>query len=130
MEYLSFIQSEGVNELKQLIEKSLSEISSFKDVSMLPKEKGVYFIYDCESLVYIGEAGRGEKQTIRERCMQYLQQGTGRKFREKLMMDKELDVQESIEYIKEKCTIRYIIENKHKKLEHLAIGIFNTKYND
>ncbi|ENZ03434.1 hypothetical protein HMPREF1092_00621 [Clostridium thermobutyricum] len=94
------------------------------------KRKGVYFIYDCESLVYIGEAGRGEKQTIRERCMQYLQQGTGRKFREKLMMDKELDVQESIEYIKEKCTIRYIIENKHKKLEHLAIGIFNTKYND
>ncbi|ENZ03433.1 hypothetical protein HMPREF1092_00620 [Clostridium thermobutyricum] len=43
MEYLSFIQSEGVNELKQLIEKSLSEISSFKDVSTLPKEKGGIF---------------------------------------------------------------------------------------
>lgn len=126
MDYLNFINSsDGVN-LRNLIQNSLIGPVSFKDVRSLPKEKGVYFIYENGTLVYIGQ---GKK--VRSRCMQYLQKGTGRTFRNKLMRDKGIkNVDVAIKYIENNCTIRYIIDNKHKKMEHLAIGLFNPKYND
>lgn len=62
--------------------------------------------------------------------MQYLHKGEGRTFRDKLKKDKDLEVDEAIDYINQYCTIKYVIDNEHKKMEHLAIGLFNPKYND
>lgn len=131
MGYLDFIQTDEAELFKKLIMNNLTDPISFNCVKDLPKEKGIYFIYDKDILVYIGEAGNGKKQTIRERCMQYLQKGTGRNFRIKLMRNKNiLEEEKAIEYIKNNCTIKYIIDSENKKLEHLCIGVFNTIYND
>ena len=126
MDYLDIIQSDQANKIKKSIEKRLSNEVSFEEVKNLPKQKGVYFIYDNGTLVYIGQAGE-----LRKRCMQYLQEGVGRTFREKLMNEKEIkNVEDAKNYIKDICKIRYIIEDEHKKMEHLAIGLFNPEYND
>lgn len=130
MKYIDFIQSDEANKLKELIEGNLEGPISFKDVNKLPQEKGVYFIYDKDKLVYIGESGTGKKQRIRERCSQYVNKGSGATFRDKLMKDKNLQIDKAISYIKQYCSVRYILENELIKMEHFTIGLFNPKYND
>lgn len=126
MNYLKIIQSNQANEFKELIRTRLSNEVSFEDVGRLPEQAGIYFIYDNSLLVYIGLGGN-----LKKRCRQYLQKGDGRTFREKLMYEKGIeDVENAKKYIKNNCKIRYIIEDEHEKMEHLAIGLFNPKYND
>ncbi|MDO4536373.1 MAG: GIY-YIG nuclease family protein [Clostridium perfringens] len=81
--YLNLIKKGQVRRLKRLITKSMFSIVPFCNVASLPKQQGVYFIYENSDLVYIGKA-----QNLKTRCMQYLQKGTGRTFREKLMKKK------------------------------------------
>lgn len=124
--YVKLSNTQIVSRIRNEIESELSVEVKFKEIIKVPKDTGVYFIYENEELVYIGEG-----QCIYTRCRQYLQKGSGRTFREKLIKHKKIkDVDIAIEYIYNNCKVRYIIDYKHKKLEHLCIGLFNPIYND
>lgn len=124
--YVKLSNTQLVGSIKNEMQNCLSKEVTFKEIIKIPKNTGVYFIYDNEQLVYIGQG-----QCIYTRCRQYLQKGSGRTFREKLMKHKKIkDVDKGIKYIYNNCKIRYIIDYKNKKLEHLCIGVFNPIYND
>lgn len=66
---------------KQQITRHLSDILiSFDNIEKFPSTQGLYFVFLEKELVYIGKA---DKQTIQDRCKQYINKSSGGTLRKK-----------------------------------------------
>ena len=120
---------------KECFEKLLtSEFTNFNDISNFPNYKGLYFLYYDSILLYIGSAN-AEKRTIKIRCRQYLQKGSGGKsFRGKIEQLKNIPAEEAIKFIKQKISAKFINfseleKNKILQLEQIAIFSYQPTLN-
>lgn len=90
---------------------NLSNPVPFSNLAELPNEKGIYFIYHCgleAGPIYIGSAHTG-KRTLRIRCGQYVQKGSGgESVRGRLGKLLGLSDDEAIQYVRDNLSIRYI----------------------
>ena len=125
------------SESERIFLKAISNyFISFSDINNFPHQKGLYFIYRNELLdtpLYIGSA-YAKTRTIKKRCMQYLQKGSGgESFRGKIESLNRVDSSTAINEIKENYSIKFIILNKEereiKQIEQFAIWCFSPKYN-
>lgn len=98
--------------LKSSLQGILSEPISFGCITQFPEEKGIYFIVrNCadDSPIYIGSAN-SEDRTIKIRCRQYRQKGSGGKsVRSRVAKLLRCSESEAITHIIENFSIRYIM---------------------
>ena len=120
---------------KEYFQSLLSkERIDFKDISNFPKERGLYFLFYQDILLYIGSAS-AQSRTIKIRCQQYLQKGSGgESFRGKIEKLKEISPNEAIEFIKNNISAKFINynnldENGIKQLEQIAICYYQPTLN-
>ena len=67
---------------KIILIKKMSDVAiSFKNIDSFPKKTGLYFIVLDDEVLYIGKA---DKQTIKERCNQYINNSSGGTLRKKI----------------------------------------------
>ena len=106
----------------------------FKNISIFPKERGLYFLFYKDILLYIGSAS-AQSRTIKIRCQQYLQQGSGgESFRGKIEILKSVSSNEAIEFIKNNISAKFINydnldEDSIKQLEQIAICCYQPVLN-
>lgn len=107
----------------------LSDPVSFEDLATLPNQKGVYFIFRGNMEIrplYIGSANTG-RRTLRIRCGQYLQRGSGgESVRGRLAKLLGVSDEKAIQYVRDKLFVRYIAmagspKNHIVQLEQAAI---------
>ena len=120
---------------KEYFQDLLSENQiSFNNISNFPKEKGLYFLYYQNILLYIGSASASSR-TIQIRCKQYLQKGNGgESFRGKIEKLQNIQVEEAIEFIKNNISAKFItfdnLDVGHiKQLEQVAICCYQSPLN-
>jgi hypothetical protein len=108
---------------------TLSEPISFRNSAKFPEEKGVYFIVKNvaeDYPIYIGSANTG-RRTVKIRCGQYLQLGSGgESVRGRLAKLLRISEEEAIRYIRDELSIRHITMGDSPKrlivqLEYAAI---------
>jgi len=106
----------------------------FRNISTFPKERGLYFLFWKEILLYIGSAS-AQSRTIKIRCQQYIQQGSGgESFRGKIEILRDISSNEAIEFIKNNISAKFINydklnEDSIKQLEQVAIYCYQPVLN-
>lgn len=128
----------NVDETKNIFLSCMTrEAISFFNINEFPESKGIYLIYKNNMLnnpIYIGSA-YAETRTLKMRCRQYLQKGSGgESFRGKIEDLKGINNSQAIEFIKNNFSAKFIElpnenEDKIKQLEQLAIWGFSPKLN-
>lgn len=117
-------------EAKSKIESSLSdEPISFSSVDSFPENNGLYFVLLGDTVLYIGKA---DKQSIKDRCKQYLNKSTGGTLRKKIEYVRLCTPDDAINYISNYFAAKFIeIEDTEKipVLEEVAIWAFQPKLN-
>jgi len=107
---------------------------NFSDISDFPNNKGLYFLFYQNILIYIGSASTTGR-TIKIRCQQYLQKGNGgESFRGKIELLKKISSDEAIQFIKENISAKFIDCNNLDKdnilqLEQVAICCYQPLLN-
>lgn len=114
----------------------LSEPMSFSCIKFFPDDRGIYFLYlkDTGELLYIGSA-YAEKRSLRKRCIQYLQIGSGsNSFTGKIATLNGTTRTEAIEFVRGNVEARFIVttglsEKEIRQHECLSIWSFRPKLN-
>lgn len=112
-----------------LVKKMSNEALSFDNVFDFPTEYGLYFILLGEEVLYIGKA---DKQTIKDRCNQYINNSSGGTLRKKIESVQLCTSEEAINYIKSHLCAKFITSIDVDKLavvEEVAIWAFQSKLN-
>lgn len=117
-------------EAKSKIESSLSDDPiSFLSVDSFPDNTGLYFVLLGDTVLYIGKA---DKQSIKDRCKQYLNKSTGGTLRKKIECVQLCTPDDAIDYISNYFTAKFIEIEDTKKipvLEEVSIWAFQPKLN-
>ncbi len=112
-----------------LVQKMSKEALSFNNLLNFPSEYGLYFIVLGEEVLYIGKA---DKQTIKDRCNQYINNSSGGTLRKKIESVKSCTADQAINYIKSHLCAKFITSIDTDKLavvEEVAIWAFQSKLN-
>jgi len=122
------------NKDKEYFQSLLSEVIEFRDISQFPNNKGLYFLYVGNILLYIGSVS-ANKRTIKIRCQQYLQKGSGgESFRGKIEKLQKISADNAIKFIKDNISAKFInynhLDTDHiKQLEQIAICCYQPTLN-
>ena len=111
--------------LSQLTDDELS----FASISDFPEGNGLYFVFYNNEIIYIGKA---DKQSIKKRCNQYVNESSGATLRKKVECVRKCSKQEAISFIKNNFTARFFISKEVEKLpviEEIAIWAFQPRLN-
>lgn len=117
-------------EAKVTLESQLSDESvSFSNVDSFPNSNGLYFVFMGSDVVYIGKA---DKQNIKNRCKQYVNNSSGGTLRKKIECTRLCSSSDAISYICNSFAARFLEIDDVEKipvLEEVAIWAFQLKLN-
>ena len=102
---------------------------SFSSLSEFAESNGLYFVFYNDEVLYIGKA---DKQTIKKRCNQYVNESSGATLRKKVECVNKCGKQEAILFIKNNFSAKFFISNEVQKLpvlEEIAIWAFQPRLN-
>lgn len=105
------------------------EAISFSEMDRFPNEIGLYFAFLLGNVAYIGKA---DKQTIRKRCKQHVNQSSGGTFRKKIEATRKCSQKDAISYIQNEMTAKFITgigENSIPAIEEIAIWAYQPILN-
>lgn len=96
----------------ELASSALNQRISFKDIEAFPRDKGIYFIFYNDEVIYIGCSHLGEERGIKDRCRQHLQLGSGNnllaKINKQYFMNRGNE-DELIKFILDNLSVSFII---------------------
>jgi|GEM_PF-1755708 excinuclease UvrABC nuclease subunit len=102
---------------------------SFDSLSDFPENNGLYFVFYNNQILYIGKA---DKQSIKKRCNQYVNESSGATLRKKVECVRKCGKQEAITFIKNNFKARFFVSKEVEKLpvlEEIAIWAFQPRLN-
>ncbi len=119
-----------VEDAIQLLDSSLSANAiSFNNIENFPQENGIYFVSLEDLIVYVGKA---DKQSIKARCNQYVNNSSGGTLRKKIEKVKLCNSVDAIAYIKANLSAKFIEItdiDKIPTIEEIAIWAYQPKLN-
>ena len=106
--------------IKKFVDLHLTKRIPFDGINLPSDKKGVYFIYEGDTLLYIGSAYKN-KRTLKLRLSQYLQpKNSGATFTKHYMRHKAYkNTQITIDKIKINCEVSFIKFNLTENMNHI-----------